>query len=145
MKLLYLLVPSLCLMQVTGAARDAAIKKDKDGLQGTWTVLTITSDGKKMDVEKLVGSRIIFEGDKVTGKNIRLGKGNETAYKIDPTVNPKTIDFVHEDGTVIPGIYLLNENKLKICNNPPKSGRPKDFESKANTGTILITLYRGDR
>ncbi len=145
MKLLYLLVPSICLLQVTGAAKDAAIKKDKDGLQGTWTVLSITSDGKQMDVEKLVGARVIFQGDKVTGKGIRLGKGNDTAYKIDPTVTPKTIDFVHDDGTVIPGIYDLKENKLKICNNGPKSGRPKDFESKSNSGTVLITLYRGDK
>jgi uncharacterized protein (TIGR03067 family) len=142
MKLLYLLIPSVCLMQVTGATKDAAIKKDKDGLQGSWIVLSVTSDGKKMDVEKLVNARVIFQGDKVAGKGIRLGKGNETAYKIDPTVTPKTIDFVHEDGTVIPGIYEIRENKVKICNNGPKAGRPKDFESKANSGTVLIELYR---
>ena len=142
MKLLYLLLPSVCLLQVTGAAKDAAIKKDKDAMQGTWSVLKIISDGKTLDVEKLVGAKLVFQGDKATGKAIRLGKGNEAGFKIDPTVTPKAIDFVHEDGTVIPGIYLIDDKKLRICNNGPKSGRPKEFESKPGSGTVLIYLYR---
>lgn len=142
MKLLFLLVPAVALLQVNGAAKDAAIKKDKEALQGTWTVLKVTSEGKDVDVTKLVGARVIFEGDKAMGKVIRLGKGNETGYRLDPTVNPKAIDFVHSDGTVTPGIYLLADNKLKICNNAPKSARPTAFESKPASGTVLIILYR---
>lgn len=142
MKLLYLLLPSVCLMQVTGAAKDAAIKKDKDSLQGAWSVITVTTDGKDADVTKLVGAKVIFEGDKAIGKVIRLGKDNETGYRLDPTVKPKAIDFVHPDGTTTPGIYLLEDNKLKICNNPPKSSRPKTFETKGGSGTVLIILRR---
>ena len=142
MKLLYLLLPSVCILQVTGAAKDAAIKKDKDALQGTWSVITVATDGKEVDVTKLVGAKVIFEGDKAQGKVIKLGKGNDCGFKLDPTVTPKTIDFVHEDGTVMPGIYLLDENKLKICNSSPKSARPKTFESKTGSGTVLIILRR---
>jgi uncharacterized protein (TIGR03067 family) len=142
MKLVYLLLPSVCLMQLTGAAKDAAIKKDKEALQGTWSVITVTTDGKDVDVTKLVGAKVIFEGDKAMGKVIRLGKGNECQFRIDPTVKPKAIDFIHSDGTVTPGIYLLDENKLKICNNTPKSPRPKAFESKTGTDTVLINLRR---
>jgi uncharacterized protein (TIGR03067 family) len=142
MKPLLLLVSALALAQVTGAAKDAAIKKDKEALQGTWSIIQVVTEGKDADVTKLVGAKVIFEGDKAIGKVIRLGKGNETAYRLDPTVNPKAIDFVHSDGTVTPGIYFLDENKLKICNNAPKSTRPKTFESKPASGTILIILRR---
>jgi uncharacterized protein (TIGR03067 family) len=85
---------------------------------------------------------VIIQGDKAIGKGIRLGKANETAFKIDPTVTPKAIDLVHEDGTVIPGIYWIEENKLRICNNLPKAGRPKDLDSKPGSGAVLIWLYR---
>lgn len=142
MKLLYLLLPSVCLLQATGAEKDAAIKKDKEALQGTWSVIEVVSDGKIADVTKLVNAKVIFEGDKVSGKVIRLGKGNETAYRLDPLAKPKAIDFIHEDGVASPGIYWIEENKLKICNNQPKSGRPTTFESKAKSGTVLIILRR---
>jgi uncharacterized protein (TIGR03067 family) len=142
MKSLYLLVLGVSLVQVTGAARDEAIKKDKDGLQGTWSVISVTLSGKVEDVTKLVNAKVTFKGDTATGKVIRFGKGQETGYKIDPTVKPKIIDFVHQDGAATPGIYELVENKLKICNNSPGKPRPKKFESKTDSGDVLIILRR---
>lgn len=142
MRTAYLLLLGLGMLQTTAATKDAAIKKDKDGMQGTWSVVSVTSDGKDADVTKLLNAKVIFQGDKVTGKVIRLGKDNETAFKIDPTTKVKSIDFLHADGAATPGIYDLNENKLKICSNQPKAPRPTTFESKTGSGNILIILCR---
>jgi uncharacterized protein (TIGR03067 family) len=141
MKSLGLLLLVVGFVQLSGAERDAAIKKDKDGLQGTWSVISVTQDGKVVDVTKLVNAKVIFKGDTATGKLIKLGQG-DTSFKIDPTVKPKTIDFTHQDGAVSPGIYLLEGDKLKFCNNSPKYPRPKDFECKTGSGHVLIVLRR---
>ena len=142
MRTAYLLVLGLGMMQTTAATKEAAVKKDKDALQGTWSVISVTTDGKDADVTKLLNAKVIFQGDKVTGKVIRLGKDNETPFKIDPTLKMKAIDFLHGDGAATPGIYDLNENKLKICSNQPKAPRHTTFDSKQGSGNVLIILRR---
>jgi uncharacterized protein (TIGR03067 family) len=142
MKALYMLVLGAGLLQSAAAKKDEAIKKDKDALQGTWSVITVTSDGKVADVTKLVGAKVIFKDDMASGKGIRLSRGNECPYKLDPTVHPKQIDFIHSDGATTPGIYLLDGDKLKVCNTGPKTARPKKFESKEDSGHVLIILRR---
>lgn len=137
-----LLVLSASLLQASAATKDEAIKKDKDQLQGNWTIISVVSDGKTADVTKLVGAKIIFKDDKAIGKGVRLTRGNEAPFKLDPTLKPKTIDFVHDDGVITPGIYELDGDKLKICNNTPKFPRPKTFASKEGSGQVLITLRR---
>jgi len=142
MRTAFMLILGLGLMQASAATKDAAIKKDKDDLQGTWSVISVTSDGKVTDVVKLLNAKVIFQGDKVSGKVIRLGKDNETPYRLDPTQKVKAIDFVHSDGAATPAIYDLNENKLKICSNQPKAPRPTTFVSKQGSGNVLIILRR---
>ena len=141
MRMAYLLVLGLGLSQ-GGAAKDAAIKKDKDAMQGTWSVVAVTSEGKDAESSKLIGAQVIFKDDKVRGKGIRLGKDNECGYKIDPTSKIKAIDFIDQDGTVVPGIYQLDGTKLNICTTAPKSPRPGSFEPKRGSGLVLIKLRK---
>ena len=142
MRPVYFVLLTLGIAQATGAAKDEMIKKDKDGMQGAWNVIEIYSDGIRADVTKLVGAKITIKGDKATGKGVRLGKDNETSFRLDPTQKPKAIDFIHQDGVITTGIYDLEGDKLKICNTIPKSPRPKDFEPKKGAGLILIILRR---
>ena len=142
MKPLGFLVLSMGLLQTAAATKDEAIKKDKDQLQGKWAIISVVSDGKRADVTKMVGAMIIFKDNKAIGKGVRLTRGNEAPFKLDPTQKPKIIDFIHDDGAVTPGIYELDGDKLKICNNTPKFPRPKTFESKEGSGQVLIILRR---
>ncbi|MBL8799928.1 MAG: TIGR03067 domain-containing protein [Planctomycetia bacterium] len=142
MKLRCLLVLGVGLLLAAGPSKDEAIKKDKDEMQGTWSVIGVTSDGKEMSSDLLLGAKVIFKGDRAEGKVIRLSKNNECGFKIDPTQKLKTIDFVHADGTVTPGIYELRTNKIKICNSSPKAARPTSLEAAKGSGWTQIILYR---
>lgn len=142
MKLRCLLVLGVGLLLAAAPSKDEEIKKDKDDMQGTWSVLSVVSDGKEFPVEMLSGAKVVFKGDRAEGKVIRLGKGNECGFKIDPTQKVKTIDFVHSDGAVTPGIYEVKGNKIKICNSSPKAARPTAFEAAKGSGLTLIVLFR---
>jgi uncharacterized protein (TIGR03067 family) len=125
-----------------GFKKDEAIKKDKDGMQGTWSVIGVVSDGKEAPSDKLIGAKVVITGNKISGQAIRLGKGNECTFRIDPTQKIKAIDLIHSDGTEMPGIYYLNDKKLRICITAPKTPRPNKLESDKGTGWNLIILYK---
>jgi uncharacterized protein (TIGR03067 family) len=142
MKTRCLLVLGVGLLLAAGPTKDEAIKKDKDEMQGTWSVVTVVSDGKEMAADMLLGAKVIFKGDRAEGKVIRLSKGNECGFKIDPTQKLKAIDFVHADGAVTPGVYELKGNKIKICNSSPKATRPTSLDAAKGSGWTQIVLYR---
>ena len=66
-----------------------------------------------------------------------------TTVKIDGSKTPKQIDFLKEDGTVISlGIYKLEGEKLTVCSQSKSEGRPKKFESKAGSKSMVLIFER---
>jgi uncharacterized protein (TIGR03067 family) len=67
---------------------------------------------------------------------------------VNPSAKPASIDFEHTRGAlkgkVWKGIYLLDGDTLKICDNAPnlEADRPVAFETKRGSGSILITFER---
>jgi uncharacterized protein (TIGR03067 family) len=64
-------------------------------------------------------------------------------YKLDPSKDPKQIDFVVEldPGHPIrqPGIYELKGNRLRIHSAAAGTPRPKDFDAaKGETGGVWV-------
>ena len=106
-------------------------KKDKEKLQGTWTLKQVENKGKKIDIPEGKGLRMIINGDKVTMKGGKKG-GEEGTVTIDATKKPKQITMTKKGGgpeDTLNGIYEIEGNTLKIGHalGGPKAPRPTSF------------------
>ena len=115
-------------------------------LQGTWTATQAKRDGKA--AEDVVGHRLSLTGTRFQlqskdGKPLYAG-----TVRVDPSAKPAAIDFEHTEGSLQgkawQGIYALDGDTLKICDNAPDlaKGRPAAFEAKTGSGHVLITFTR---
>src|SRR5438132_2131404 len=114
------------LLAIAGDAKDAAVKKDRKALQGTW----------KTDKDNEAGiTSMRFDGEKC----VMTFRGDITAsgtYTIDPTQKPRTIDIKvtgvsdkiveKYKGKVSLGVYQIDGAKLTWHGNEPgPASRPK--------------------
>jgi uncharacterized protein (TIGR03067 family) len=129
---------------VSAFAQPAAEAQKK--LQGTWTATKAERDGKAAD--DVVGHRLSFNSNRFQirskdGKSLYAG-----TVRVDPSAKPAAIDFEHTEGGLKgkawKGIYALDGDTLKICDNAPKldKGRPAAFEAKSGSGYVSITFER---
>ena len=126
------------LVVVALAADDEAVKKEKQSLQGKWTIVAVDHDGKAVDMWK-DGVRV-FEGDSYT-LTTKGGESFKGTFALDPAKVPKAIDFMpgggQYKGKTLRGIYEIDGDMLKICFAEPDKERPTEFSSKANSGWTL--------
>jgi uncharacterized protein (TIGR03067 family) len=115
-------------------------------LQGTWTATQAERDGKAAD--DVVGHRLSLTGNRFQiqsedGKPLYAG-----TVRVDPSARPAAIDFEHTEGTlkgqVWQGIYALDGDTLRVCDNAPNldKGRPAAFEATRGSGYVLIRFTR---
>src|SRR4051812_9867312 len=101
------MVVASVLALAAGPAEEDAGKKDRELLQGTWTVVSAEHDGQPLD--RIKGNTLTLKGDRFTIKT-RTAEFKGTC-KLDPTKKPKTIDFLHESDVLKDktwqGIYSL--------------------------------------
>ena len=110
----------------------ADLEKEVRKFQGTWTFESSETGGKKLPIGELKGLILVFEGPKHTVKQgdevIQVG-----TQKLDPSKSPKTIDVTMTEGpskgTVMLGIYEIDEDALKVCFDPQGKKRPTEFKS----------------
>jgi uncharacterized protein (TIGR03067 family) len=132
----------LCLLSVAQPDRPAdAAKEELRKLQGTWTIEFQQEDGKKLSESDLKGRTISFGSSlfliRRKGVMEQMGK-----IKIDPakgTINA-SIEKGTREGDLLPGIYDLDGDTLKICLSTDGDTRPKDF--KAGPDKLLIVCKR---
>ena len=112
---------------VAADAKDDAVKKDMDALQGKWHTVSFEINGKQFgDLNK--DDMHVIEGDKYSVSPQPGVTFESGTFKIDPTAKPKTMDFKPGGGTML-GIYEIDGDTLKICWARSKN-RPTDFSSK---------------
>ena len=127
----------------------AAVKKDRQALQGAWQVVTYETGGEALPEETVKNLRVVFAGDQMTMSLPKDAGKREYTITLDPTQQPKTIDASPNLAklkvkTTMPGIYQLDGDTLKLClATLGGKVRPKDFESAA--GANLITLKRAKK
>jgi uncharacterized protein (TIGR03067 family) len=118
-------------------------KKGATELEGTWVVVSLTQDGKKIDRAK--GNTVVFQGKTMTTRSQRRGRSKAT-FQADP--EKKTIDITQTDrrgqATVFHGIYQLAGDDLTICLAAPGRDRPKEFTAERGSGNVLTAYKRAN-
>lgn len=119
---------------------------DQTKLQGAWTATKAERDGKSAD--DVVGHKLTFTGNRFQivskdGKSLYAG-----TVRLDPSAKPAAIDFDLTDGALKgktwKGIYALDGDALRICDNAPNldATRPVAFEAKSGSGYVCVTFGR---
>lgn len=114
-------------------------------IQGAWTVVSAERDAKS--TAEVAGHRLTFSGDTFAihheGHVVYRG-----TYSVDPSQKPARIDFLHSEGNLKgnswKGIYRLEGDALRICDNAPDLAKPRptQFSAKSGSGYICILFKR---
>jgi uncharacterized protein (TIGR03067 family) len=131
---------------LAGAGGDGEAKELKR-MEGTWAVTINESGGKKTSDEenKKASVKLVVEGSKY---KIYFGDKLYTQgkLKLDPAQKPRTIEAIAADGPyegkVMPGIYELEGDNMRVCFATPGKDRPKDFSAGKGSGHSLLTYKR---
>src|SRR5688572_1606378 len=99
--------------------------EDREVLKGEWRLVGWEDSGQRLRpgaAEDLIDFRIKAGEMTICGKDRRGEDTRDKAtIKIDPSKSPKQIDLTVRDGPrkgdVMPGIYVLKDNKIYICVN----------------------------
>lgn len=127
-------------------AKDAAIKKDRKQIEGTWRIVALEVNGNKAEEQDARKLTVVNGSDgtwslRSEGKEISKG-----TTMIDPTQQRKTIDITPNDGggkdNLYLGIYELGDKTRKLCFAPPGKPRPTDFASASGSDHILVIFER---
>jgi uncharacterized protein (TIGR03067 family) len=131
-----------------GVSSAAPDEDSKRRLQGVWIAVSAERNGAAAD--DLKGHQLTFSGDRfrIRSQGKLLYQGT---FRVDPSKKPATIDFTHTNGvakgTSWLGIYLLEGNVLKICDNADDlaKGRPVAFATELGSGRVLVNFRREGR
>jgi uncharacterized protein (TIGR03067 family) len=109
-------------------------------LDGEWTMVSGTLDGRPVDRRMLATGRRVTLGDESTvlfGASVFM----RMTFRLDPTASPKAIDYVitagSSKGKAQRGIYDLVGDVLRLCVAPPGAERPAEFTSARGDGRLL--------
>ena len=128
-------------MLVAADAKEDAAKKDRERMQGTWTVASATHGGKQAPAERIKAMRLVIAGDKITVKEGEVQE--EATFTLAPDQKPPAIDVKpgRASRKMIRGIYHLAGDDLKICWSNDGE-RPKELASPEGSDAILLVLKR---
>ena len=110
-------------------AAESALRGGQPDLPDSGLTITFTADGK------------------VSFKELKGDRADESSYKTDPKKNPAEIDLIpppaEREPTML-GIYKVDGDTLTLCFTA-KGERPKEFASPAGSKIVLITCKRAKK
>lgn len=122
-----------------------AVTEEMNKFQGTWKQIAYERDGMTEPLDEQGWEpRVTFAGDTFV---VTLADGSvpiKGTYRLDPTQNPKTVDWmdsIGEDaGKTLLAIYSLEGDRLVFCAAAP--GLPRPTELKTRPGQVLRVSQR---
>jgi uncharacterized protein (TIGR03067 family) len=143
MKLKMLAVLFVGSLFAIGASGQEKGKTDQDKMQGTWSFEYMERGGVEGKEDFLKEAKLIVSADKV--KVQALGKEMQIGFKLDPSKKPAHMDIIDTNGgkeVIIKGIYVFEDDKLKICWAPPGDKRPTEFKTELGSSEQMVVLKR---
>jgi uncharacterized protein (TIGR03067 family) len=114
-----------------------------DGMQGTWQVVALETDGQPVSPSLLAGARIVVRGERFT--SLGMGAVYEGVLVVDPAAAPRRLDLRFdrgpEQGNANLAIYELDGDTWRICLSTA-GDRPARFATEPGSGCALETLTR---
>jgi uncharacterized protein (TIGR03067 family) len=101
-------------------------------LAGQWSMVSCVRDGEPVPQAYVKFGKRVAAGNEVV---VTIGPKQlvKATFAIDPTQEPKTIDYVflhgENQGQSPYGIYELEGDQLKFCFSAPGAPRPTDFSA----------------
>lgn len=123
-------------------------ERDQRKLQGTWTAKSIAFHGRQTLGDPITDLRLVVAGNQIRleGKGPELENYASFGYNLDPAKTPKTIDITitagESKGTVMHGIYELNDDEWKLCVQLIGGNRPSAFKSSADSQDVVAVFTR---
>jgi uncharacterized protein (TIGR03067 family) len=133
------------IIPVLWGAESESVKKDMALLQGEWSMVSGSADGRQMPEETRKQMKRVCKGDEAT-----TTMGGQMFMKakitIDPSKEPKAIDYDMTEGFTKGqkqlGIYEVTGDTFKSCFAKPGAERPTDFTGKPGDGRTLSIWKR---
>jgi uncharacterized protein (TIGR03067 family) len=123
--------------------QDPASKKDLDGLQGTWKLISAMRDGEALPKDKVKKTTIVIKDDTFLFPDLaEYATSKEGTIKLDATKKPKQMDATSTEKEVMLGIYELDGDRYKVCFAPTGKPRPSEFACKPGSGNLLQVWKR---
>jgi uncharacterized protein (TIGR03067 family) len=126
-------------------ADEQATQKNLALLQGEWSMVSGSADGQPLPDAMVKQMKRVCKGDETTttiGDRVYF----KAKIKIDPSKNPKTIDYQMSEGVTKGqkqlGIYEVSGDTFKSCFGKPGAERPDGFTSKTGDGRTLSVWKR---
>jgi uncharacterized protein (TIGR03067 family) len=143
MKAVVLTFTAAAVLLVGGQGDEAALKKERARLKGTWKITKFETP--KGEDENWRDAMLVLGED----GSLELRKGDDTkkaTFKLNPAAKPKEIDISPDDDAnkVMKGIYKIEKDVLKLCVNPDGNNnqRPTEFKIVDGVPQILVTLEK---
>src|SRR5262249_7989323 len=112
----------------------------RDRLQGTWVPVSAEKGGKPAPEAVLTSVKVTFSGDRLT---VQVeGETKKGTFRLDPTRSPKQIDLMRDGQEPTEGIYRLDRDRLGICLDDARRGRPTEFKSPPGPAHTLLVMRR---
>jgi len=121
-------------------ANAAQADEELTKLTGKWTVESFEFNGQA--VTEMIAAVREFKGDQYT-LTPKSGQTFSGTARIDATQTPKQIDLMLADRT-LRGIYEVDGTTLKLAYALEGDARPTAFESKADSGVVLVVHKKSE-
>ena len=121
-------------------------KEDIKLMEGTWIPVSAELNGMTLPEEGLKSMKLVIQKDEYTvhvGNQLDHGTLNVDSSKTPRRMDIKGVTGPNKD-KLIPAIYELKDDTLKICYNLQDMAPPKEFKTKDKPGLFLV-LYRRDK
>src|SRR5215510_4706982 len=95
MKARFLTIAALGLLLGAASPQDPASKKDLEGMQGAWKLVSAMQDGKALPEDKVKQTIIVIKDDTFRFPELaEFATAKEGTFKLDATKRPKQMDTI---------------------------------------------------
>jgi uncharacterized protein (TIGR03067 family) len=147
----FLIIAAMGVSLAADNPQDPTSKKDLDGLQGTWRLVSAMRDGEALPKDKVKKTTIVIKEDHYQDDTFlfpelaEYATSKEGTIKLDATKKPKQMDATSTAKEVMLGIYELDGDRYKVCFAPTGKPRPSEFASKLGSGNLLQVWKRKEK